>query len=169
MDPIISTERTYIVAASFDYTRDINKHFSPNVTKYMLATPHSHLDETHQMIERWLKKDSNNQSLHLVILDKNEHFLGATGYTVLSQDAVELGLWLIEEVWNQGIGFEVLKALIDFAFHQGYQTLVYPLLNGNVASTKLCKKLGGVFIRNYFEEDMNGNQRLIEEYRIIKK
>lgn len=58
---------------------------------------------------------------------------------------VEIGYWLSEQHWGQGIGSSVVRALTTQAFLQASITRVFaPIHASNLASQRICEKNGFV-------------------------
>lgn len=67
--------------------------------------------------------------------------LGVTGYIHREEDCAEVGFLFAPEAQGKGYGFESLKALCDYAFHQGgIRRLTATVTAGNVASRRLLEK-----------------------------
>ena len=67
--------------------------------------------------------------------------LGVTGYIHREEDCAEVGFLFAPEAQGKGYGFESLKALCDYAFHQGgIRRLTATVTAGNIASRRLLEK-----------------------------
>ena len=72
--------------------------------------------------------------------------IGCIGF-VLGQDihkkSIELGYWLSEEYWGQGIASEAVKAMVDYAFaHFQVNRIWASVFSGNEASERVLLKNG---------------------------
>ena len=65
-----------------------------------------------------------NNGLFLVVTDENQ-VVGTGAVRRLGENVCELKrLWLLEPYQGQGIGYQVLRKLIEFAQEQGYQKML---------------------------------------------
>lgn len=82
--------------------------------------------------------------LCLVIRSReNSEALGVTGYIHRGIDCAEVGFLFSPAAQGQGYGYESLRALCDYAFHQGgIRRLTATVTAGNTASRKLLEKTG---------------------------
>jgi len=73
----------------------------------------------------------------------DEHLVGVIGFSFRAGDAPELGYWLGEPHWGNGLMTEAGRALIDAAHrtHQ-YELIVARALEDNAASLRVLEKLG---------------------------
>lgn len=80
--------------------------------------------------------------LCLVVRDAaSQALLGVTGYIHREADCAEVGFLFAPEAQGKGYGFESLKALCDYAFHQGgIRRLTATVTAGNIASRRLLEK-----------------------------
>lgn len=68
--------------------------------------------------------------------------MGGAGYEG-GPDDLELGYWLAEPFWGQGLGSEAARAMTDYAFtNTTYRMMVAGYRHGNVASQRILERLG---------------------------
>jgi len=71
--------------------------------------------------------------------------VGGIGLDLQENDIYELGYWLGEEHWGQGIATEASRAMLSFGFNELNQTRIEAGYgDGNDASANVLKKLGFV-------------------------
>jgi len=74
-----------------------------------------------------------------------DYLVGGTGLALQDNDIYELGYWIGEEHWGQGIATEASRAMLSFGFNELKQTRIEACyLDGNDASARVLKKLGFV-------------------------
>ena len=74
-----------------------------------------------------------------------DYLVGGIGLYLQDNDIYELGYWLGEEHWGQGIATEASRAMLSFGFNELKQTRIEACyLDGNDASARVLKKLGFV-------------------------
>jgi len=93
-------------------------------------------------IYRWDLRDKRHSHVFGITLDGS-----VVGVVGLESDAVgseaELGYWLAEPYWKQGLTGEAAKAARDFGFAEaGYDRLYSGYLHGNEASRRILIGLG---------------------------
>lgn len=73
----------------------------------------------------------------------NDRLIGIVGFSYHEGQAPELGYWLAQDYWGQGIMTEAARGLIDAA-HQThhYDTIGARVLVGNAGSLNVLEKLG---------------------------
>lgn len=143
-------------------TKDAQDIFSiyasdPDVTKYLLFTPHKTIQDTIDFInlsdKQWEKKEWYN----FVIIEKQDSkLIGGCGFgfTVEGKDDVaRIGYLLAKEHWNQGYATEACMKMIEFAKELGVRQLVSPVHPENKASIRVLEKCG-------FQEDIDARETL---------
>ena len=74
-----------------------------------------------------------------------DYLVGGIGLDLQDNDIYELGYWVGEEHWRQGIATEASRAMLSFGFNELKQTKIEACyLDGNDASARVLKKLGFV-------------------------
>lgn len=69
-------------------------------------------------------------------------------------DDIELGYWLAEPLWGQGLGTEAARAMTDYAFENTtYRLMVAGYRLGNEASRRILERLG--FMPTYRSQVMS--------------
>ena len=103
------------------------------VARWLTAMPHPHsLGKVNNFIAKMSSIDS--QVLAITMDGKAVGVIGTKG---------ELGFWIAQNLWGQGLVTEAAKAVIDDYFAtQDKDELRAGYLSGNVASAKVQQKLG---------------------------
>jgi RimJ/RimL family protein N-acetyltransferase len=80
--------------------------------------------------------------LSIVLKEAPGTIIGGAGYEGGPHD-VELGYWIAEPLWGQGLGGEAARAMTDFAFaNTTYKMMVAGYRLGNEASRRILARLG---------------------------
>ncbi|WP_318378145.1 GNAT family protein [Enterobacter sp.] len=84
--------------------------------------------------------------LCLMVFDRaTQQPLGVTGYIHREDDCAEVGFLFIPQAHGKGIGYESLRAVCDYAFHDGgIRRMIATVTAGNHASKRLLEKTGFV-------------------------
>jgi len=120
-----------------------------NVSRYLLVVPHPYTDAD---ADFWIKHCAEEagkkprKSYELAIELKSEgRVIGGVGFTKvdLFQEKAEIGYWLGEKYWRQGIMSEALEKMLDFAFNElNLRRIEAGTFAENLASQRLLEKFG---------------------------
>ena len=167
MDTKIETERLILTPIKLNYTEDIFKEFTWEITKYMYPKPPKKIEETYSSIEESIDKMKNGICLSMVVLDKsNNEFIGCIGWENFSKSnkfLPELWIWIKKSSHKKGIGLEAMTALIEWT-HENikFDYLVYPVCKMNIASRRLPEKNNGIIMGEEKSIGEAGNE--LDEY-----
>jgi RimJ/RimL family protein N-acetyltransferase len=105
--------------------------------------PHPYTEED---AEEWLGLACNqNPELNFAIATENE-LIGAIGLQLqddVNRFSAEIGYWIAEPFWGEGIAASALLAMTDYAFkHFTFNRLFAGVFEGNDASIKVLEKTG---------------------------
>lgn len=96
----------------------------------------------------YVKKSKQNiemGSQYNCLIFLQDYLVGGIGLDLQENDIYELGYWLGEEHWGQGIATEASRAMLSFGFNELNQTRIEAGYgDGNDASANVLKKLGFV-------------------------
>lgn len=162
----IKTDRLLLRPVEELYVDDINKCFTAEVTKYMPFNPEGDRNDILRFVEESKRTLSKNTDLVMVVLDSSNNFMGCCGIHDITEESVELGLWLKETAQGIGLGTEIIKGLIEFLENNFiFKYILYPVDQDNTASRKIPEKLGFSPYKKY-QKNKNGSSFLnIIEYR----
>ena len=163
----IETERLVLKPVSMDYAEDFFREYNKEVAKNMSRQPTGNFVDTENFINEILEKMKNKKTIRMVILDKNKEFLGVVGFKFLDRKNIIPTIWIKITAQNKGFGTEAIIAMIGWAKeHLNFKTVDYDVVSGNVISTKIAKKLGGVFSRSFQKSDSQGKVSNLDLYEI---
>ena len=66
----------------------------------------------------------------------------------------EIGYRFLEKYWGNGYGFEVCKATITYCKQKGIKKLVGYVVDENIASAKILKKLNFKIVNHFISDDI---------------
>jgi len=122
-----------------------------NISKYLLVVPYPY---TKKDAKYWInhcskemKKKSRKSCEFVIELKSEKRLIGGIGLSKIDnfQGKAEIGYWIGEKYWRQGIGSEALKVLLDFAFDKlKLRRLEANVYTENEASARLLEKFGFV-------------------------
>ncbi|NER79953.1 MAG: GNAT family N-acetyltransferase [Leptolyngbya sp. SIO1D8] len=115
-----------------------------NVSRYLIDTfPYPYTDKD---AEWWLETGNTASNTVTKVIQQNDEFVGSVGITPQigwRQHVAEIGYWIGEAYWGQGITTEALRLMTDDAlFSLGYHKLFAPVLGPNKASMRVLEKCG---------------------------
>ena len=91
------------------------------------------------------KQDLEMGSQYNCLIFLQDDLVGGIGLYLQDNDIYELGYWVGEEHWGQGIATEASRAMLAFGFNELKHTRIEACyLDGNDASANVLKKLGFV-------------------------
>jgi len=129
--------------------RDIN---NVNVSKYLLVVPYPYTMKDAKWWINKCKKDSREKPRKeysfCIELKSKKGVIGGIGLTKVDrfQGTAEIGYWLGQDYWRQGIASEAARKMIDFAFNKlKLRRINLPAFAENKGSNALAKKLGFKF------------------------
>jgi len=146
----LETKRLILRELTKKDTMDIcNNVNNLQVTRYLLVVPHPYKKSDAEKwinycIEKSKEKPRENYELGIELKDE-KRIIGAIALTKIDrfQGTAEIGYWLGEKYWRQGIMSEAARELIDFTFKKlKLRRLEAPIFKENKASQGLVKSLG---------------------------
>lgn len=118
----------------------------PEVTKYLNWEVYKNIEQASFVVHSFIKGYSNPYYFNWAIIDKkNQMLIGSVSvhHIDLENDCGELGICISPLYWKQGIGYEVLSYIVEFAFKGiGVKRLESKVHVDNTASNALMKKIG---------------------------
>jgi RimJ/RimL family protein N-acetyltransferase len=171
LDVIIETKRLVLKPISYEYTDEIFREFTYEITKYMNPKPAKNIEETKNFIKKSLEELTEGTNLQLVIIKKdNNEFIGCIGLHNIKTIDPELGIWTKKSSHNNGYGLESMSGLIEWT-HKNikFNYLKYPVDKRNKASRRLPEKNKGIIMKEYKNIGVGGNELDEYEYWIYPK
>lgn len=115
----------------------------------------------------------NNKHINLAIIEDNKA-IGSVGVSIgedIYEKSAEIGYWIGESYWGQGIMTHAIKEMIELCFSQYDIVRLYAVVfSHNKASCKVLEKCGFVFegtLKNSIYKDGNIYDSRI--YALVKK
>lgn len=123
------------------------------VTKYLSFKEYTEIEKAKEHINKCLLQAKNGTGVCLVAETKDNQKVGL--FSVGSLDTITPipGLWLNQDFWGQGYGFEGMNELLNWVKQNYvYDYIKYDVAVENIASQKIVSKCGGVLIKDNFEK-----------------
>ena len=148
--PRIETDRLILRAMTkrdaddmFEYACD------PNVTRYLMWSPHEDRDQTKRYLKRIEASYKKGEFYDWgVELRSERKFIGTCGITSLDlpNNTAEVGYVINPRYWNMGIATEAVGTVIGFLFDKlGFNRVEARYMTGNDASRRVMEKCGMTF------------------------
>jgi len=143
--------------------------FTPAVTRLMSPAPPEAPDDTARFLrDTQARMERGEEVVFAVRARADDRLLGCAGVHELRSALPELGIWIREDAWGRGLGFEAVKAVHGWARRAAPATAFrYPVDARNAASRRIAERLGGV-VHGGPEPSRTADDRLLQilEYRI---
>ncbi|MDN3694891.1 GNAT family N-acetyltransferase [Chryseobacterium tructae] len=162
----ISTQHLTLQPVDDSYIDDIVEHFTKEVTRYMPFNPQGDKKEIENFVQTSKENLLQNTDLVMVVLDSNRDFIGCCGIHNITEESIEVGLWLKENSQGKGLGTEIITTLIEFLENNfTFKYIMYPVDEENIASKKIPEKLGFIPAKKYKKFKDPVTDLTIIEYR----
>lgn len=162
----IKTEHLTLQPVQDLHIDDILEHFTNDVTRYMPFNPQGKRKDIIIFVDESKKTLSQNTDLVMVALDSDKCFVGCCGIHNITEESVELGLWLKKNSQGKGLGTEIITNLIEFLENNfTFNYILYPVDEENIASKKIPEKLGFIPVKKYKKYKNDTTDLNIVEYR----
>lgn len=139
---LFETRRLKVIKASFDYVEDYYREFTNEICRYQYPDAFSSLEDAKELLGYFIEEMNQGKMLELMLLDKDEKFVGSMEAFGLKEDDIEVGLWIRKDSHGAGYGYEALCGLIDFLNrHYPRPFYIYEADERNTASVHLVNKL----------------------------
>lgn len=141
----------------------------PEVTKYMTWNAHNSIEETKQIINKWIKDYEKPERLNFaIVLKESNELIGGIDIVGYIENTPVIGYNLSKKYWNNGYMTEACKCVIDYLFSSGHKEIRIDAMVENIASNKVIQKCGGVFIKQEKQNRPLKNDTIIVNSYIIK-
>ncbi len=121
----------------------------PTVRRYLTSRLPLNLDDEREFYEEVVVGDESTLNLLVWAVDPDAepgaHRAGTIGLQGLDSvdGSAEIGLFLVPEAWNRGVGSEASRLVTDWAFAERRRhRVVARVADGNEASARIWEKLG---------------------------
>lgn len=113
-----------------------------------LCSTESEYDLPVEAEAKWIRDRSGEGAL-LQVVEANGRLLGncmvyPQGRRLRVRHRCGVGIGLLKEIWNQGVGTVMMQNAIDFAKAHGYEQMELDVVSTNVSAIHLYEKLGFV-------------------------
>lgn len=162
-------ETNRLILRPFEYT-DAGAMFNnwasdDEVTKYLTWPTHKSVEDTKYILDLWIKQYEKPERINFAItLKETNELIGGIDVVGYIDKTPVIGYNLSRKYWNNGYMSEACKAVVNYLFSLGYDTIRIDAAKENLASNKVIQKCGGIFIEEY-----NDYLPLKDKYMVINK
>jgi len=145
--PELHTERLLLRKMSVSDCADMYEYAQrPEVTKYLLWSPHPDMQSTKSYLES-VQKEYKKGAFHdwAIVYKENNKMIGTVGFTRvdLNNRTGEVGYVLNPAYWGKGIAREAVKEVIAYGFSMlNLERIEARYMEGNAASLAVMKACG---------------------------
>lgn len=128
---------------------------NPKVMQYVTGEVQSkedHLKELNHLLELYEKKD-NDFWIYAIERKSDNEFIGTLALIKDQEGDDEIGYRFLEKYWGMGYGFDLCRGTATYCKSIGMKKLIGYVINVNVASAKILKKCGFVYVREGIDPD----------------
>src|SRR6185295_17454104 len=157
----IQGPRTLLKPVAPEYTRDIFREFTPEITTYMIPRSPARISETEQFIAEASMQREAGTDLMFVILDKESNeFLGVCGlHGTQNPKRPGFGIWLKKAAHKRALGREAIATLKAWSERiLSIEAFVYPVDRRNHPSRRIAETLGGKVVSESKVKTMSGTE-----------
>ncbi len=140
-----------------------------NVSRYLVDTfpyPYTKADA-----DWWITTGAHENGMVTKVIEWNGEFVGSVGISPQSgwrKHVAEIGYWLGEAYWNQGIATAAIRQMSTIAFEEfGFDKLFAPVLAPNRASMKVLEK-NGYLLEGILRGEVVKNDRVFDIHYYAK-
>lgn len=159
----IETERLRLIPVSEEHTAFIFSHFTHEVTRYMMPEASKSMEDTRQVVRRFIMGWQNHTDyVWMIIWKESGECLGLTGLHHAADPVPELGIWIKTAAHGHHYGREAIGGVMAHARSRGNHKLRYPVDRRNTASKKIPLFYGGRLVSG-IREMKTADGRILEE------
>lgn len=156
-----------IVPISLHYAEEVFQSFTDEISHFIIPKSFKDLEEVNEFIKKAIQDNQANKKLQLLILHKNNQFIGGINLKKIQTKTPEFGIWIKKEYHGKKIGKKAITTLKNWAEQNfDYDYFIYPVDKNNIPSRKIPESLGGEIIREYQEVNQSGKTLNLIEFRI---
>lgn len=171
----LETERLILRRFILEDAQDMFDNWAndPEVTKYLSWLPHESVEDTKQVLERWMELYENSTYYHWCIVPKAYgKAVGAIYAWGTGGVRCDIGYCISGKWWGQGITTESLQRVIRFLFDEvGFPRIQTLHHLENLASGRVMEKAGMVYegIFRKYHKNKHGELVDVKIYAILKE
>ena len=115
----------------------------PEVTKYLVWTPHQDIETTKASVNRFIEAWKNGRSFPWVVIIKETNKLIGMIELRIDLPKADFGYVFAKNVWGKGYATEAARAVLNWAKSQEEIHLIWATCDiDNIASAKVLEKAG---------------------------
>ena len=159
MKHILETNRLIIRELNVDDSKNCYElNLNPNVIKYTGDKAFQNVTEAQLFLKNYNDYKKNGFGRWAVINKTNKEFLGWCGLKYSKTlNETDIGFRFFEKNWNKGYATESAKACLKYGFENlKLETIVGRVMEKNLASIKVLKKIGLHFEREFIFDEHKG-------------
>jgi RimJ/RimL family protein N-acetyltransferase len=153
---IFETERLLIRKLNFDDLQAFHQlENNPTVLKYATGEVKNFGENSKELLDLIARYDKHLNDFWIYAIERKSD-LAFIGTLALVKDVIddEIGYRFLEKYWGNFYATEICKATIIYCRQIGVKKLVGYVIDENVASVRVLKKVGFMAVKKFISEDM---------------
>ena len=135
------------------------------IAKFMMNTfPHPY---TRDVGEKFIEFANSEEPIHIFAIEVDGEAVGGIGIhpkTDIHEKNAEIGYWLAEPFWGNGIVSKSIKQMVNFAFRTYNIDRVYALTFGTNKSSQIVLEKNNFTLEAKLKNVVFKNNKFIDEY-----
>ncbi len=123
--------------------------------------------------KEWLKKTSKDRkkkkpTAFNLAIDINDEVIGGIGFNEIEEHRAEIGYWLAEKHWGEGIMTQAVKVMTNFGFEKLKLRRIYAcVFSFNKASMRVLEQ-NGYKLEGILRKEIRKGKKLLDDYLYAK-
>ena len=141
----LETERLLLRKFTLDDAEEMFSNWAsdPEVTEYLTWTPHKYIDTVRMIINDWLIDYEDDKTVRYgIVIKETGELIGGIDVVEYNDGIPEIGYCIGKRFWGNGYMPEAGKALIEYLFSLGFNTITISADSRNNRSLRVIEKLG---------------------------
>ena len=123
------------------------------VTKYLTWITHQSVEQTREILAKWVAEYEQPERLNFAIELKEEgnKLIGGIDVVHYDEGMPVIGYNLSRAYWGRGIMTEACRRVLDYLFSQGFEAVKIDAIAENIGSNRVIRKCGGELVKTETE------------------
>ena len=140
------------------------------VTKYLTWITHQSVEQTREILAKWVAEYEQPERLNFAIELKEEgnKLIGGIDVVHYVEGVPVIGYNLARAYWGRGLMTEACRCVLDYLFSQGFSEVKIDAIVENIGSNRIIQKCGGELVGTD-EEYLSRKDKTVRVNRYLVK